>query len=199
MSDGSDVTVVVHGSSDKCEQIIGRDMANDWHIIQVNSDDADVVFKSCDHVIFKIHRKNLEACTGGFPPAEFETHEEIVPLTEPSSTLELLFQYVYPMPQPEILSAPFETIEAVAEAAEKYQVYPAMYICRVSMGCAPISSPKETLAWTSHLLAWPYQQMLPKYLLMQDDTVIKTFSGKPHRISLGLLYMRLYRCFLYIS
>ncbi|KAF9458529.1 hypothetical protein BDZ94DRAFT_1325460 [Collybia nuda] len=100
---------------------------------QFNSTDADITFKSCDNVLFKIHQKNLETSTGGFAPAGFETLDELVPLTETSSTLELLFQYIYPMPQPDIRSLPFDTVAAVAEAAEKYQVYAAIYNCALVM------------------------------------------------------------------
>lgn len=106
----------------KCQQLINP---------LVNFIDADVVFKSCDDVLFTIHRKNLEICSGGFPPLGFETHDEIVLLTESSETLELLFQYIYPNPQPDIRSSSFETILAVAEAAEKYEVYPAIYVCTI--------------------------------------------------------------------
>ncbi|KAF9458530.1 hypothetical protein BDZ94DRAFT_1325461 [Collybia nuda] len=98
-----------------------------------NSLDADITFRSCDDILFKIHRKNLEVCTGGFPPSGFDTLGEIVPLTESASTLEILFQYMYPVPQPDIRSFPFVTMAAVAEAAEKYQVYPAIYICTIIM------------------------------------------------------------------
>ncbi|KAF9458531.1 hypothetical protein BDZ94DRAFT_1301170 [Collybia nuda] len=103
------------------------------HSEKFNAIDADIIFKSFDNVHFKIHRKNLESCTGGFPPAGFETLGEILPLTESASTLELLFQFIYPMPQPNLRSCTFEILAAVAEAAEKYQVYSAIYICVLIM------------------------------------------------------------------
>ncbi|KAG6916790.1 hypothetical protein DXG01_005313 [Tephrocybe rancida] len=92
--------------------------------------DADVVFKSSDNVLFHIHRKNLETHAGAFPPAEIETREEIVPLIEDASTLENLFQYVYPQRLPEIESYPFDDLYKLAEAAEKYEIFSVMSACK---------------------------------------------------------------------
>lgn len=99
----------------------------------VSAADADVIFQSCDGVFFHIHRKNLEVNTEGFPPAGFDTQNNIVALSEHSTTLELLFQFVYPARHPYLASVDFETLAKLAEAAEKYQVYPAMNICRIRM------------------------------------------------------------------
>ncbi|KAF9457614.1 hypothetical protein BDZ94DRAFT_1301777 [Collybia nuda] len=79
--------------------------------------DADVIFQSVDGVLFLIHRKYLEANTEGFPPACFDTQNE----------------FVYPARLPYLDSIPFETLAPLAEAAEKYQVYSAMNMCRVRM------------------------------------------------------------------
>ncbi|KAJ6567994.1 hypothetical protein DFH09DRAFT_1155594 [Mycena vulgaris] len=98
-----------------------------------NSPDADVTFKSSDGVLFHIHRKNLEVCTEGFPPNDISTQGEIVDLIETSATLELLFQFMYPQRHPALDTTPFEILEPLAEAAEKYQVFPAMNICHIRM------------------------------------------------------------------
>ena len=95
----------------------------------VNSSDADVIFQSSDGVRFHLHRKNLEAHTGAFPGAEFDTQNEIVHLTEPSSVLEVVFQFMYPRRHPDLEDANFETIAAIAEAVEKYEVFSAMNTC----------------------------------------------------------------------
>jgi hypothetical protein len=93
-----------------------------------------VVFISSDGVLFNLHRRNLEITTGAFPPAEFTTADDVVPLTEPSAVLELLFQFAYPQQYPDIfLIKPFELFAALAEAAEKYQVYPAINACQMQM------------------------------------------------------------------
>ncbi|KAJ7440249.1 hypothetical protein FB451DRAFT_1377648 [Mycena latifolia] len=96
--------------------------------------DADVTFRSSDGVLFHLHRKNLEVCTEGFPPAEISTRgESVVDLSETSATLELLFQFIYPQRHPALDTPPFGVLDPPAEAAEKYQVFSAMNICHIRM------------------------------------------------------------------
>lgn len=95
--------------------------------------DADVVFISSNNVLFHIHQKNLQIAAAGFPPAGFHASGEIVPLTEDATTLELLFQFVYPQRHPHLRGTPFDVLSPLAEAAEKYQVFAAMNICYVRM------------------------------------------------------------------
>ncbi|KAJ7921735.1 hypothetical protein B0H13DRAFT_2318054 [Mycena leptocephala] len=99
----------------------------------LNFADADVTFKSSDGILFHIHRKNLEVCTEGFPPGEIPTEGEVVGLPETAVTLELLFQFIYPQRHPALDTTPFEILEPLAEAAEKYQVFPAMNICHIRL------------------------------------------------------------------
>jgi hypothetical protein len=102
-------------------------------MILVCETDAEVAFQSDDGVLFHIHRKYLEANTEGFPPAGFETEGDAVKLSEQSTTLELLFQFIYPARHPDLASLDFDTLAPLAEAAEKYQVYSAMNICKIRM------------------------------------------------------------------
>ncbi|KAF8071465.1 hypothetical protein FPV67DRAFT_1447021 [Lyophyllum atratum] len=104
----------------------------------VNAPDADIVFRSSDKILFRIHARNLEVTSGGFPPAEFSPADQIVDLTEEASTLELMFQFVYPRLQPSLEILPFETLEKLTEAVEKYQIYPAMQLCNVFMTCPAV-------------------------------------------------------------
>ena len=99
----------------------------------VNFSDADVTFLSSDLVTFKLHRKYLEATTGSFPGAEFETQGELVRLTEPSSVLEVMFQFVYPRRHPRLDKQNFDSVLAIAEAVEKYEVFSAMNTCETRM------------------------------------------------------------------
>ena len=46
-------------------------------------------------------------------------------------TLELLFQFCYPDYHPDVESLEFDILMLLAEAAEKYQVFPAMTICKI--------------------------------------------------------------------
>ncbi|EPS96230.1 hypothetical protein FOMPIDRAFT_1130903 [Fomitopsis schrenkii] len=99
----------------------------------VRADDADVTMVSCDGVLFKVHRKNLEMYTEGFPGVDVSVHDEIVPLTETAATLELLFQYMYRQRQPDLNRLEPEQLAKLAEAAEKYQVYSAIEVCKMRM------------------------------------------------------------------
>lgn len=71
--------------------------------------------------------------TEGFPGCDIGTSNEIVTLTETSTTLELLFQYIYRQPQPNLEGLDFKDLNSLAEAAEKYQVFSAMEVCRLFM------------------------------------------------------------------
>lgn len=82
---------------------------------------------------FRIHRKNLETSTGGFAPAEFDTCGEVVHLTESARTLELLFHFIYPRRHPSLGCEVMEILAPLAEAVEKYEVFPAINICHVRM------------------------------------------------------------------
>ncbi|KAJ3538325.1 hypothetical protein NMY22_g5220 [Coprinellus aureogranulatus] len=97
--------------------------------------DADVVFVSSDGVRYGLHSENLRCDTGGFPAvdAAIVGGGDPVPLTEPASVLDLLFAFVYPTRLPMIEDTGFATIMALAEAAEKYQVYSAIYACRMCL------------------------------------------------------------------
>ncbi|KAJ3506944.1 hypothetical protein NLJ89_g6579 [Agrocybe chaxingu] len=100
---------------------------------QFNDSEADVTFQSVDGILFNLRRKYLELNTGAFPGAEFDTKGEITHLTETSKVLEVLFQFVYPKEQPDVEELSFMTLAGVAEAAEKYEVYAAMNICKLQM------------------------------------------------------------------
>ncbi|PPQ72748.1 hypothetical protein CVT26_003028 [Gymnopilus dilepis] len=91
--------------------------------------DADVAFQSSDGVLFRLHRKNLEVMTGAFPGPEFHVEEPVL-LPESSTSLEIVFQFVYLRRYPPSLEGvAFEVLMDVAEAAEKYQVFWAMRTC----------------------------------------------------------------------
>ncbi|THU75235.1 hypothetical protein K435DRAFT_707502, partial [Dendrothele bispora CBS 962.96] len=94
----------------------------------------DVIFSSSDNVLFHVHKKNLEFCSGGFPPAGTPSViDETVSLTEKAFTLELLFAFVYPQRHPGLNDMSFDALLDLAEAAEKYEVYFAMSLCALKM------------------------------------------------------------------
>ncbi|KAG6808796.1 hypothetical protein H0H92_002877, partial [Tricholoma furcatifolium] len=120
---------------------------------------------------------NLETHAGAFPSLDFKTNREIVPLTEDSSTLERLFQYVYPRRHPEIEPLEFDDLYKLAKAAEKYEVYCVMSICKNRMRYFTEMHPAQVLnyafrhnypdtfeAATSGLLDRPIDEAIEKVL-----------------------------------
>ncbi|KAF7362559.1 BTB domain-containing protein [Mycena venus] len=115
--------------------------------------DADITISSADGVLFKIHRKNLEVHSDVFANAENATRPEngaeIVHLTENSNVLDLLFQYMYRQPQPDLNGVEFATVADLAEAAEKYVVYSALGWCRMKMKQSVTTHPLEVLRYAA--------------------------------------------------
>ncbi|KIM36669.1 hypothetical protein M413DRAFT_77880, partial [Hebeloma cylindrosporum] len=119
--------------------------------------DADLTFLSNDSVLFKVHRKNLDMLSEGFAaPARVSGEGEIVQLVESAAVLELLFQYVYPQWQPKLELV--EVLNGLAEAVEKYQVYPALENCKTSMQAA-IDHPVEVLEYA---IKHGYKDLVPE-------------------------------------
>jgi len=93
-----------------------------------------VTFLSSDSILFKVHRKNIEFLSEGFAaPAMTITNGEVIPLAEMAEVLELLFQFMYPQRHPDLKTVEFKTLNGLAEAVEKYQVYPALQMCKLFM------------------------------------------------------------------
>lgn len=90
---------------------------------------------SSDGVLFQVHRRNLAAHSDAFLDIVSAAPEKdgIHVLTEGSETLELLFQFVYPQRQPEPGKLTGHELNTLAEAAEKYRVYSAIQVCKVTM------------------------------------------------------------------
>ncbi|KII94582.1 hypothetical protein PLICRDRAFT_184566 [Plicaturopsis crispa FD-325 SS-3] len=107
---------------------------------------SDVTLRSSDNVLFRVHKINLEMHSEAFagaaalPPVAADdmladADAPTVSLPETGAVLELLLQYMYLRPQPVLdsLSIGFWSVAALAEAAEKYQVYAAMQPCKVQI------------------------------------------------------------------
>jgi hypothetical protein len=101
---------------------------------------ADLTFVSSDHVLFKIHGKHVNSNSAGLAITEnMIIGSDTVQLSEPSETLEILFQFIEPpsdsqnFRQPSVIGMEPSLFFAVAEAAEKYVVYSAMNICLTRM------------------------------------------------------------------
>ncbi|KAK7057843.1 hypothetical protein R3P38DRAFT_3169349 [Favolaschia claudopus] len=121
--------------------------------------DADMTILSCDGVIFKVHHKHLEVHSDVFAAAENATcnagihsnpeNDEVVELSESSAVLDLLFQYMYRQPQPDLRSVAFPEFAALAEAVEKYVVYSAMPAIAIQMKESVTEYPLQVLNYAS--------------------------------------------------
>jgi len=98
-----------------------------------NDPDADVTFQSSDGVLFHLQRKYLEVATGAFPGAEFNTNGEVTALTESAAVLAVLFGFVHPKRYPDVDDLDFSLLAQVAEAAEKYEAFAGIELCRLQM------------------------------------------------------------------
>lgn len=116
------------------------------------SDSADLVVSSSDGTVFHVHKKNLSLLSnifadadavGGFPAAQPNADE--VTLTETAAVLELLFQFMYRRAQPDVTKLEFALLSELAEAAEKYEVFPAMQVCQLRMSALIDEHPLQVL------------------------------------------------------
>ncbi|KZP16110.1 hypothetical protein FIBSPDRAFT_958289 [Athelia psychrophila] len=142
------------------------------HLALVCKTDSDITFRSCDGILFKVHRKNLEVCSEGFsPPDGTIAGAEAVSLTEDGATLELLFQYMYLGPQrhPDLKNIQFKQLAELAEAAEKYQVYLAMETCHDRMEDAYSQHPFEVMMYA----------MRHGYADLMDKSELKALEVSP--------------------
>jgi len=95
---------------------------------------ADIILKSSDNILFKFHKKLLETHSGTFAGAEaFTVTDEPVMFTEPSEIVDLLLQLMSLQEPPDLWSVDFNTLDLLAEAVEKYQVFASKSICKVLM------------------------------------------------------------------
>ncbi|KZV62484.1 hypothetical protein PENSPDRAFT_247767 [Peniophora sp. CONT] len=128
-------------------------MASEYKAAQQHSErfaaeDADVELLSSDNVLFKVHRASLASHSAVFPGQEVVTNGEIVSLSESSAVLDIILQYIYPSPPCHLDGLPFTTLYQVAEAAEKYQMFAVMEICRILLQIRHYQEhPLEVLAY----------------------------------------------------
>ncbi|KAJ7288940.1 hypothetical protein C8J57DRAFT_1281639 [Mycena rebaudengoi] len=113
--------------------------------------DADITISSSDGVLFKLHRKHLEVHSDIFADAENATlpvKDDIVQLSESSDILNLLFQYMYRQPQPDLRALDFRLVSGLAEAVDKYIVYSALPSLFHKMKESIDDHPLEVLAYS---------------------------------------------------
>jgi hypothetical protein len=102
--------------------------------VVVRDPNADITLQSSDNVVFKFYKKQLEACSGAFAGAEaFTATDEPVMFTEPSGIVDLLLQLMSRQEHPDLRSVDFNTLELLAEAVEKYEVFAYKQSCKSLM------------------------------------------------------------------
>ncbi|PPQ80299.1 hypothetical protein CVT26_008827 [Gymnopilus dilepis] len=113
-----------------------------WVNSRFTLDTSDIEIRSSDGFVFQLHRILLETGTGAFPGSDIETGGEIIDLSEPADVLGILFAFLYPKKQSDLLEHSFALVIAVAEAAEKYEVFSAMTLCSLRlMKFLPLHAP----------------------------------------------------------
>jgi len=109
---------------------------------------VDLVLESSDGIRCGAHKTNLEQYSAGFPVAEVTNSDhEVVTLSEKTSVLHLLLQFMHNTRQPDLRMLSFSTLEPLAEAVEKYMVFPGMQVCKMQMGNALKDHPLEVFLY----------------------------------------------------
>ncbi|KAK7451186.1 hypothetical protein VKT23_012518 [Stygiomarasmius scandens] len=151
------------GSSTSTDEVCARVSSS------YNHPDFDIIVQSSDRVLFKVHRRNLEMHSQVFADAagatssspsisstaiiapgdssELHSKAEIIHLSESSAVLDLMLQYMYLQPQPDLNKVDFEVVKDLAEAVEKYSIYSAMGVLNVRMRENIHSHPVEVLSY----------------------------------------------------
>jgi hypothetical protein len=95
---------------------------------------ADITLQSSDNILFKFYKKQLEVHSGAFAGAEsFTATDEPVMFTEPSEIVDLLLQLMSRQEHPDLRSVDFDTLDLLAEAVEKYDVFAYKQECKSLM------------------------------------------------------------------
>jgi hypothetical protein len=90
-------------------------------------------------MLFKVHRKNLKVHSDVFAAAETISQPvageevEVLQLSETSSVLDLLLQFMYRQPQPDLHIIPFEILADLSKTVDKYEVFSTMTKCDIAM------------------------------------------------------------------
>lgn len=147
-------------------------------MFSVKDPDADITFCSADGTHFQLQRKFLEANTGAFPGSEFDTRGEVVHLTESDSVLRLLFGFVHPRKHPDVEELSFPLLAGVAEAAEKYEVFSAINVCKLQMRYAHFRRCIHRYSVYCLLPGNLYQRTPLKYLHTPQNMTIQRSSRK---------------------
>ncbi|KIK59411.1 hypothetical protein GYMLUDRAFT_44408 [Collybiopsis luxurians FD-317 M1] len=96
--------------------------------------------------------------------------DEIVSLSETSKVLELMLQYMYLQPQPDLREVEWEVMKELAEAVEKYEIFAAMGVCNQRMRECLAEHPVDVLLYASR----------HKYTDMMNESAEATLNIPPY-------------------
>lgn len=114
------------------------------------STQTTAAFVSCDKRVFHVEREDLDRMTHFMPPPNAFIPPAPPPkLLEDSYTLELLFRFVNSEEDIDLDRPSFSTVAALAEAAQKYQVYSATTVCRQYMKSQAKAHPVEVMQYAA--------------------------------------------------
>jgi len=113
-------------------------------------ENADLTIRSSDGVLFKVFSKNLSTFSTAFPSPEHipPGRNEVIQLSESAAVLDLLFQFMRPQCQPDLHAISFKVGGALADAVQKYNVFPAGGVCNIYMSTAAPTFPIEVLKYS---------------------------------------------------
>ncbi|KAL1673325.1 hypothetical protein EV122DRAFT_294256 [Schizophyllum commune] len=111
---------------------------------------TSVAFVSSNNVTFYIDRAKLDRAADFSPPAFVSSSPtDPVRLSESSKTLDLLFRFVYCDVDLDLDTYLFRDVAEFAMAAEKYQIFSAMAVCRLYMKGKIRSHPARVMAYAA--------------------------------------------------
>ncbi|KAH0839786.1 hypothetical protein J3R83DRAFT_729 [Lanmaoa asiatica] len=112
------------------------------------SEDADVFLESADGIKFYVHRCILAAASPFFehmfglpqPPPDSKEHRPVIPVSEHSSVISALLQFIYPEPDPIITS--LDELVALLTTSVKFEFeYEAQVASRHTLSCNILDCP----------------------------------------------------------
>ncbi|KAJ3571739.1 hypothetical protein NP233_g3551 [Leucocoprinus birnbaumii] len=114
------------------------------------SPDSALVFRSSDEQYLQLRRRDIDAHTRALIPPTWSSDTLVIELPEPIAVLRVLFSFIGARTHPSLLTEEFDSLAAIAKAAEKYKVYSAINICAERMRAYGNRHPKLVLLYAAH-------------------------------------------------
>ncbi|TEB37753.1 hypothetical protein FA13DRAFT_707099 [Coprinellus micaceus] len=146
----------------------------------------DIVLRSCDQVFIGAHQANLARFSEGFPSSdEVTAPEKPIDLTETGEVLALLVHFMHKSRHPNLANiakgkAPRKTLFALAEAAEKYAVYPAMCVCNLRIAEGMEDDLLDTFIYATKFDYLDIADRVAPQLIDMNATLIKRSLASAH-------------------